>query len=58
MRRLNPNLPPNEFSNGVGHVLVVAPQPVDPTNNQGATFPQNIEQPFPLGSFPEPRGEP
>jgi hypothetical protein len=54
---LDANLAANELANGIGHVGIIAPKPVNPTNHQRVAFPKNVEQPFPLGSLTKTGGD-
>jgi hypothetical protein len=55
--RSNNDPTPNEFADGVGYIGIVSPESINPANYEEVTFPENIEQPFPLGPFPEPCGD-
>ena len=51
------NLSPDEPANGIGHVGIIAPEPVNPTDHQRVAFPENVEQPFPLRSLAKACGD-
>ena len=54
---LDPNSATNELPNGVGHVLVIASEAIDPTNHQGVTLPQDIEKTSTFGTFAKASGD-
>ena len=54
---LDANSPPNEFTNGVGYILIVASKAIDPAHHQNVSVSQDIEKSTTLGAFTKAGGD-
>jgi hypothetical protein len=54
---LNPDAATDELPHSVGHVLIVAPQAINPANHQCVALPKDIEKSASFRTFTEARGD-